>query len=676
MRPWLVLLLLFAPMAQGLTLNLMPDPIILEDPVGDVDGDPIPVGAPEYVDITRVELELLEDSLRFNVKVAGVNAMINAESLQETAVAWLEFSARDAEFLVAIIIQPDPIELEGEAIQATPRLYRLESDGWVEKTRLESFDDRPGGVFETRVPYDAVRGTDDFPLGPGDTITPTHIQSRWSNVQVFFNPNTDPADANVPAQIYEDLVDIPADALLPLDVDRLSPFVATTPLPVQFSNGGGSFHWPVEVRSNIAEDRVVEVTVDAPDGVQITAPEYFSLDASEVKTIDVYASLPFAHKHGGRFDLTVNLDSKELHAELPVAIHFLDVPQPAGHHSRLYMHAEPGGSVMSQTDPEAGTVRNAWLSTLEKEDGSTAAYVTPSPGLCEAQGEQQNGLHWSIPLEPALLIGLDADPDQPIQIQGRLKYDAPVEADLYTRFVQLDDREYELTSPDEWTRVTHHTLGDTEDLSGDIPTPPEFDRIDPTSDMKNIGISFALCPTDGTPMHFDFGRLYTDLVIDLPLIEYQATLDFTNKGSSITLDTPEPLVRVAPGATVLWTIDAVGTDGAYDLSIIGPNADLFQIIGPTRMHGTTQVHVSAVVPEDAEDGLLLQGILHVASADSPEDSTAQILAIEVDPTSGRDDAAAVTELVEMQGKNTPFGSVALIVACITLAVLQARRRGL
>lgn len=175
------------------------------------------------------------------------------------------------------------------------------------------------------------------------------------------------------------------------------PFRLSSADPLRASNGAaGSFVFPVRVENHGQETGTgAFVARDVPDAWQITVPSGTqSVAPGQVVDFPVLVTVPFNHVHGDVETFVLEFAETEdasSAGRIALGFHYTTTPQPAGHHSRLFLHARESGP--DQVEP--------FMNTLEIDDHDVGGTV-PRTDTVETYT-------WLIPLDPALALGLDFD---------------------------------------------------------------------------------------------------------------------------------------------------------------------------------------------------------------------------------------------------------------------------
>jgi hypothetical protein len=190
-------------------------------------------------------------------------------------------------------------------------------------------------------------------------------------------------------------------------------FTAHTNETLRATNGvAGTFLFPINLEN--PGDEPVQLTVSASnvwDGTEVLAQRTISLASGEQLVENVYLRILFGHVHGETKWLTIRFASNDGEwQEINLGMHWLTIPQPAGHHPNLYFHS------ISQTTEEQAASNGilfgyAWMNTLDIDDLAGADDVpVASRGNSfgtSSGGEPAYSNRWAVPLSPGLQLGLN-----------------------------------------------------------------------------------------------------------------------------------------------------------------------------------------------------------------------------------------------------------------------------
>lgn len=195
--------------------------------------------------------------------------------------------------------------------------------------------------------------------------------------------------------------------------------------PLRASNGeAATFRFLVAATTLGDEEEAVAFTAAAvPPGWAVTFPQpTATVRPGQATPVEVFADVPFMHDHGAVASFVVEArPDGEANGEpattgpsvgrIVLGILYVDPPQPAGHHATLYLHSERSRTPHEAMDTVLGSANGGvqpYWNTLEEDPRDDRADAAPTfVGLTE--GAENATYRWSVPLQPALALGLDFD---------------------------------------------------------------------------------------------------------------------------------------------------------------------------------------------------------------------------------------------------------------------------
>lgn len=454
--------------------------------------------------------------------------------------------------------------------------------------------------------------------------------------------------------------------------------------PVRISNGGsGTFVYTVHVQNRGEVPDTVELSIsDLPEGWTAKVHPQYSIPPGEEAPVVLIATLPFGHTHGGFSALTLtatSLRDPSVTASVQLGVVHTPIPQPAGHHAELYLHAVPGDTGAFQS-AFPGTI-NTMNTLAEHAEDEPEAF----PQRDFASGAEQPALEWRIALGPQLAMGLDFDLERAGSITGQLLGRTTGAAELAA--------ELWLTQGD--ADKTLLATATPAALTLDLQTPTDFSFVlTPTVDAdfvpygpgQNLELRLALatetpcCPPQSSPAILPEG-----FVMTLGLNEYHEAPVINEEGREVlaTLEaTPVGPVekRARPGTTMTFPFDiknggdarvsvAVEKEGTgKDLLLVHPGL-LFDLEAGAMM----RLFVAMKVPADANEGEVLGGVLVLRSATDPANLVIARTSTLV--TNGEDAMPDESSIfASLQGtRDTPAPGLALVVGALFVALVAWRR---
>ena len=325
------------------------------------------------------------------------------------------FTWKKVEYVVAAYLSTVP----GAGASSRASLYAVESY-YQYRADLEHEVDWEAGVIRVTVekPYILDAKEENVP-GKDDVLTDVYAVSRLSLAVIrtgLFGEVTDRAPDGEETKAFTLQVGDFSSGHLKAEAEHR----------VRVSNGGSTTFVYRVALSNTGErpDEVEVAAINLPEEWNATVQSPVRLEGGQTKVVTVLASVPFAHKHGGFDSFNVSFASRfdpASRAEVRLGVLHTPVPQPAGHHSDLFLHVEKrsgsfnfgGDDATMNTDP-----------THDKDSPEA-----PAMGV-----EQGGALYWWIPLNPRLSMGLDFDLERlgalTAAIAGRTVGEGKVSAEL------------------------------------------------------------------------------------------------------------------------------------------------------------------------------------------------------------------------------------------------------
>lgn len=447
--------------------------------------------------------------------------------------------------------------------------------------------------------------------------------------------------------------------------------------PFRASNGEATTYVILVQAENTGDDTddFELVTTGVPNHVTVVLPvPYLTLEGGESFEVPVLVTVPFGHDHGSSTAFMLEMRSQSdpnTVGRVELGVRFLAVPQPAGHHSTLFLHAPAGQSGGAFFDFNQGR-----MNTLEVDD--TAG---PGPYYSTGLSGGSNGFryNWDYLLAPALELGLDVDLTRtgaysiPISTILPLQQ-ATLEGDLWV----FGPESYHVGSLMAGTPVDLAPQSTTL-FTGEFVPSDEADEV-PFAPGNNLYLNLRLLST--TPQlllgQADEGPGVVDGAwIELPLLEWH---DEVNDALA-ALDGPnlralgEQERRVNPGEAVLFqarVTNPLDEGRTIRFAASGPNAAWATFPDSVRVPAGESVNITVVVraPADARHGDRADLVLQAFTRDEPNARGLLRLVAQVDTSEDLPDEAAAAPA--MNGKESP--ALPGMVVVVALALLAARRR--
>lgn len=453
------------------------------------------------------------------------------------------------------------------------------------------------------------------------------------------------------------------------------PLLLTPRQSLRGSNGGGGVLLFEVVANNIGKQplNVFLTTTGLPSSWSAQNPSRITLQADEERILPIIVTMPFGHQHGGtiRFNLTATvLDGQRL--TQPLAVHFFDTPQPAGHHPGLYLH--------SVTVPGNGIA--AWMNTIINEDGDQAV---PAPSFATHINQANLGSTklYFTPLSEALAIGLDFDITKLVTASFGFEAQLPETVHVSARLehcnpTNLDGRDYAEYGGDLMCRGTWIPLAGLDQqvelvmghnqLDWNLDVTPYADLVPPQPEaMMAFNVEVARSQAAGG----DIDLTIAGSKLALPLYEYQPALstDLAHLGDLAFTALPEH--RQAPKGSTVQLHATLANRGNTDQDVVfeaaGLNSQWLRLPNSVTIPAgqVFEFALTIAIPRDAKDNL--QAYLVARTTGANELVAAAPLAITLT------DGPPIHEVTgATKGTQAPGLGTLTMVAVLALATLRRR----
>ena len=138
---------------------------------------------------------------------------------------------------------------------------------------------------------------------------------------------------------------------------------------------------------------------DAPDRWKTAVPLASPDVRNGTARIPVLVAVPFNHQHEGLESAILKVQSGRSVARVPFGLFYPPIPQPAGHHSMLWLHSQ-------QRDPTTLGGHYVFMNTLEDDPDDDGTPVASRGVALRNPPEIAVIGRWEIPLDPRLGVGL------------------------------------------------------------------------------------------------------------------------------------------------------------------------------------------------------------------------------------------------------------------------------
>lgn len=615
----------------------------LTDAEGDVAAEVVggvsaPDAAGAYSDYDLLALRVTEEDAGFNFELE-----LGAPSPVGQALA------RPVRVLVNVSYDGVPYELlfwdQTEAFWLNREPFAINEPLFVQEQ---------GSVRVVRVPRDSVLAADGSVALPGRSLVVQDARVTANGL------------ASIPETAFVSAVDEmvgPAELLVELGGAVFSEFRLGTSTATRVSNGAETVYvYDLSVENlNSAAETVTLAAVKLPNAWSVRFPaDVLPLKGGEVRTVPVLVSVPFSHQHGSYESFSIEarrLDEDVVKAELELGVRFTQIPQPAGHHPRLWLHSfNPSGA---NGDPGV-----AFMNAVS-EDPLDSQYPVRS-GRCAIDGQSLRH-EWVVPLNPRLQIGLDFD------ATGNAKLVIPFQVELDVPDALLDVSLMVGAAEVAFGESPIALVGGAvTTLSMDLPVEEVGDFI-PFFRQSSMELVVGLSQPSLVPVaaycQVNAPVLAPGGELELPLFEYHDPIPVAASGSLVS-DVVAP--RVAPGSRVaiehsLIAPEQVGVD--VELRVFGRGAEWVSISASAlslRAGEARNFTVLLDVPSSATNGQVIDVIVEATNGD--------FIAMHRLSTVVDDSVASVVDVGFESAQESPFlAAMVLAVGLLALAVQRRRR---
>ncbi len=383
------------------------DNVQAEDPAGDQrlmangnDQGPAPDGY-DSADLVRTTATIdSQQNLEITMQTAGAPAL-NGNG--ELAIA---FKFIDVEFQ---ILYMDCTEEHPFTLLQRPYNADRPQD-WMEVQCLPGSVDQSAGVLLARAPMAAITGSNGERLIDGGTLQGFYAEGNVS--LLGFRDDV---------YVYDRLPD--RDTFGPMEVPGAGPgtarsFRLSTPTPNYVSAGETPVaHFPIDFTSYSPEGLDIALNGTQGEGAfDLVYPPLVHIPAGETVSAGILVETTVEHEHGttAGFQLTGLSVQTQESVTVDFELEWPSYPQPAAHHSVLYLHSHQRG-----TEPDPAP-QATWTNTL-RDDPNPDAADEPVPPTIRVQPSQPVRLNWTFDLMPALQVGLAFDGQTAGKFEGVLR---------------------------------------------------------------------------------------------------------------------------------------------------------------------------------------------------------------------------------------------------------------
>ena len=649
-----------------------------EDPQGDVEVNvlgagtsiPAPTAQGESADLLSLDITEDAEALTFGIQVVNLEQQVNFLTYE------ISFVWGKAEYRVGFSRQV----AEGVMDESNwAYLYYENDEGWNEYVDIPYEVDLAGGVVSLHVPKAYILSENGrYPL-LGDKLEELVVEARSHTTLLQFTSDAydrmpDGEDVLSYSFLFGDL----QAGHIRLDADER----------VRVSNGGATtFVYKTTIRNTgEVDDQVTIELTEMPEGWNGTVQSPIRIPADSERTVAILVSTPFAHAHGGFSSFNVTARSERdpnAFGSVRMGVLHTPIPQPAGHHQELCLHAKGQGNIFGELFPWTSATMNT-----ECELEGDAPEATPA-GF-------GNGFTWNVPLDPGLRMGLDFDVEGTGEVAGSITGRSSSTGKLFAE-LQL------VKGIDQETGETQGILlaeSDEVDMTFDLSTPQPFKlTLTPTEDAdyvpyargQNLVLMLRFESDDDAPSFCCLGAntpgLHTTgFKMQLPLNEYSDRLTGLSESAESLELKAEGVVEKAgyAGATLTYAftlvnhhteplairLDAAGTDAA--LGTIVPADGM--TLGPKE---SAKVTLAVSIPVDRNEGEEIEVLLFAHAQEDPSKTAiarTKTLVVKPGAAGAVGDETGVLLAAQAEAeKDTPLGPVVALAALAAVALALRRR---
>lgn len=550
--------------------------------------------------------------------------------------------------------------------------------------------DAGAATFDAAIPREALLDSEGNPPTKGRSLDSFQAEAGLLN---------DARANGQPLPAFEDLMPDAGVAQAAYEVvhglQQVGDLRLSSELPLRTSNGEASTFVYTVVAENLAEDDIVAefVTVGVPPGWDVRTPGLVRLDGESEVDVPIVVRTAFSHDHGSVAAFTLELvgqDSAGSIGRIQLGLRYPLIAQPAGHHDTVYLHSRDHTSNALDTaigvanTALGGTNFNleAYFNTALPEDDPNDQGIAVPGSLCESLRVLQDNdtvgstYCWSLPLSPALEMGLDFDlertgtyqipfhalvPQPGARAAGRIVHYAPGEEDPMFGFFFSEGTTVATLLPSD-----RADLGLDQRLTFEGVIQPEEDG-DYLEHAVGASLWLELELRTNRPENFYLGpRTPPELVaggmMQLPLLEYEDPVQDFQVSDALALDVAGSAQRLAnPGETAVYNVTVRnGGDETQQVrpALIGSNLDWATLVSPPTLSLSpgeeARMQVIVRVPADAQDGDRSDLVVEVAStSDVAQRGLLRLVTTADTDQDHRDESAALSGLPAAKSPSVP-----------------------
>ncbi|MEA3137279.1 MAG: hypothetical protein QOC71_1560 [Thermoplasmata archaeon] len=581
--------------------------------------------------------------------------------------------------------------------------------------------DVPTATIAVTVSRDLLVDTQGSAPFPGRSLTGFHVRSAS-----FIDSQQDSQDlgpASIPFPTFSITDSMPdtgngtLDWAIRFGVGQTGAIRLASAVPTRASNGEATtFLFEVNATNSGPTQRFVLGTTGVPSTWHVELPsESIEIYEHDTVHVPVLVSTPFAHEHGKLqsfvFEAKGSANGDDV-GRVQLGVRYTQPPQPAGHHSTVYLHTAP-----AQGEESLNTALGAAFGQEFKElyFNTQAPADDPNDRGIPVGGQfnridpgppPQMTYVWRIPLSPGLEMGMDFDLAAVGTVNVAVDSLLPLPGAVLTgRLVHsvpdgTDDCSESCTIEDFYFGYGEHTTVATIGPGPAVEVPPNAVGVAvgapitalaagdylPFQAGAGLGLELSLTFTRVDPIFgpHDAPKLSGGEAV-LPLLEYHDPVDqvFSSLAGLMIVVSGEAERLVNPGETLLFDLGLMnhGTEAAsYDLELSGGNKGWAFIVGDAhvtvRPGETRQLGIAVTAPAGAADGELADLVFAAVDAKDPTARTlARLVAIVDTDMDHIDDASRVPGLQDrLTSKDSPAPTGAVLLASLAAIAIALRRR--
>lgn len=661
------------------TMHLLTDEkgdTVLESGVPGAPPTPFAVnGQTDGTDLIALDVTEQDDSFSLVLTVAGLKGQFGSNSL--TTFDW-----RDVQYSVSTFYQSGQFGSFSQSV-----LYRADENGVERAGILNLTVDVEKATLTSIVPKVYLLDGQKRTPSLGDALTDVKVTAESTSFRFSITGER-------PASVHDAMPNSGDGAKLVFghgDAQSGHVFLRTADR-VRVSNGGATtFVFQADVINNGSTEDDIKLAVgELPEGWNATVQSPLKLGANQQKSLAILVSVPFAHAHGGysSFNLTATSSrDPNSRASLRLGVLHTPIPQPAGHHGELYLHAmNLNSGLFSQVFPFTGAYFNTESTHTNEPEG-----VNPN--------NFNSGSGWRLPLNPSLQIGVDFDINRTGLLEGSINVRSQGTGSVSAKLLLMKASD----KGGNGDSATVLAEGKGQKLTYDLQKPspfkivlvptPESDYI-PYAKGQNLLLIISM-KDDGFPgsgfccFGGQTGPVLNvkDFKMTLPLNEYNDQLTgFADVASALDIKADGPVVKTGrPGNVMTYAFDLVNggsTPMEVKLDVAGNDAKAGTLVPRGTLslppHGTQRVTLGVSIPFESAEGQELEVLVFAHAQDDPSKmAIARTHTLVSKGASAGDDEAQVLQAAREKQNTTPGpGALIALAALGALAVgLRRKRRG-